>query len=96
MKQNNKPPIVFGTIIIDKLHQFFGKADPTAAVVVDCYSQEDDDQEVRIDHFRGSFEVKYSDLRDDSKWLVLERRIDTSKPIHGQLDDAVKDYLQSR
>ena len=59
----------FGTIIIDKLHQFFGKSDPSACIVVSAWGNEDDDgqnQEVYIEHYRGHALKSYADLRDEN------------------------------
>lgn len=91
--------IEFGTIIIDKLHQFFGKSDPSACVVVDVWSNEQDDgedQEIWIEHYRGHFKKSYADLRDTEKWEILDKKIDTSKNAHDQLKKAEEDYIASQ
>jgi len=83
----SKVPIVFGTVVIDKLHRFFGEKDPTPAVVIDYWSRENYDETTMVNHYRGMVKVSYSDLRDTDKWEVLEVRIDTSKDVIKQLEE---------
>lgn len=83
-----KLPIKFGTIIIDKLHQFFGKADPIAFVVTDAWSEEGEDEDVFVDHYRGRFEEKYSNLRDPKKFEITNLLVDPSSKV--RISDQLK------
>lgn len=95
----NEPKIVFGTIIIDKLHHFFGTPNPRACIVASAWESEEDDgedTEVWIDHYRGHFKKTYADLRDKNKWEVLNKRIDPSKNVLEQLEEIESHFQQEQ
>ena len=91
--------ITFGTIIIDKLHQFFGSPDPVACIVASAWENEKDDgenQEVWIDHYRGHIKRSYADLRDPIKWKILDKKVNPSKNVLKQLKQAAEEYKKAK
>jgi hypothetical protein len=92
MKTVEKLSLTFGRIVIDKLHRFFGESDPSACVIVGVWSSEDDDKEVMIDHFRGFYEEKYSNLRNPDRYYITNKFVDVNMPILEQLKEAENEY----
>jgi hypothetical protein len=93
MVEEHKNPIVFGTMLVDKLHMFFGKSAPEVAVVADMWAHEEDDEDVMVDHFRGHARISYANLRDTNRWAVLGV-VDTksNKTVREQCEEAEKKW----
>ena len=88
-----KNKIHFGTVIIDKLHQFFGKKDPRACVVASSWENEEEDgenQEVWIDHYRGHYKETFKNLRDTTRYEVTDKVIDCNKNVYQQIKEIEK------
>jgi len=90
-----KNKIHFGTVVIDKLHMFFGNPDPVACLVASCWESEKDDGEdceVWIEHYRGHYREKFKNLRDTSRYTVTGETIDINKNITKQLKKIAEKY----
>ena len=88
-----KYKIHFGTVIIDKLHQFFGKSNPIACVVSSAWESEKEDgenQEVWIEHYRGHYKETFKNLRNTTRYEVTDKVIDCKKNVLAQLKEIEK------
>jgi len=90
----------FGRMVVDKRHQFFGKADPEVFVIADMWADEAEKYEdgshgeVMVDHYRGHFRIKFDDLFVE-KWYEPLGFVDPSSEIsvHDQCTAARDEWL---
>lgn len=90
MSKQIKRTLVFGRVVIDLLHQFFGEANPSAFVIADIWSSEDEDGEehdVWCDHYRGHIRFTYADLRDTERFYITDTIVDCTKDVLEQVKE---------
>lgn len=84
----------FGRMVLDKRHKGFGAASPTVFVIADMWSNEYEDEDVMVDHYRGHFRIKFADL-ENSEWYQPLGLVDTSKDVHEQCK-AAEESIQDK
>lgn len=68
----SKQPLTFGTIVIDKLHMFFGHSSPSAFVIADMWANESDgDEECWVDHYRAHVRKTFKELRNEEQYAIV-------------------------